>query len=275
MVADFNLWRAGELAWREMPHSLLMFGAPGTGKTALARAMAASARVPLIQGSFGEWQGRGHLGDMLAAMQSCFREARAAAPCLLFFDELDSVGDRNDSDTRNRTYRDQVTNEFLRQIDQLNFLEGVLLVGATNHIDRINAAVRRPGRFDLHREVPIPTLAQIRVMIRAAFPEATEHELTALTRTFGGQTPAVIDASLREARAAARRTGQTLVPTTLIRQLNESDATSEATHLCCMLPSLMGECRDGVPFAPHGRASCDGFGKRCGTRFPGVGEVRR
>lgn len=228
MVADFNLWRAGALAWREMPHSLLLFGQPGTGKTILARAMAASARVPLIQGSFGEWQGRGHLGDMLSAMQSCFREARAAAPCVFLVDELDSVGDRNDSDTRNRSYRDQVTNEFLRQIDQLNFLEGVLLVGATNHIDRIDAAVRRPGRFDIHREVPIPTLAQIRVMIRAAFPEATELELAALTRSFGGQTPAMIDASLREARAAARRAGQTLVPATLIPQLSESDATVKA-----------------------------------------------
>ncbi|WP_176695492.1 AAA family ATPase, partial [Phaeobacter sp. B1627] len=75
LVDDLAAWRAGEAKWSEISHSLLISGEPGTGKSFLARAIAASADVPLIQGSFGAWQAAGHLGDMLGAMTTSFSEA--------------------------------------------------------------------------------------------------------------------------------------------------------------------------------------------------------
>lgn len=211
LVAALHSWQRGELKWSEMSRSLLIYGEPGTGKTVLAKAIAASAGVPLIQGSFGAWQAEGHLGDMLAAMLTCFRDAKSRKPCVLFIDEIDSCGSRADTGDRNQAYRQQVINEFLRQIDLLHKKEGILLIGATNFPGKIDPAILRPGRFDLHHEMPLPTRQQILVMLEQAFPDSGQ-DLDPLSRKLTGHTPAVIDARLREARAKARRQGRSFDP---------------------------------------------------------------
>ncbi|NVK14999.1 MAG: AAA family ATPase, partial [Rhodobacteraceae bacterium] len=105
LVADLRNWQRGEIEWSAMSRSLLIYGEPGTGKTVLAGAIAASAGAPLIQGSFGAWQAKGHLGDMLAAMLTCFQDAKSRKPCVLFIDEIDSCGSRADTGDRNQAYR--------------------------------------------------------------------------------------------------------------------------------------------------------------------------
>lgn len=117
IVEDLAAWQRSDHDWNEMARSLLIYGAPGTGKTHLARQLAAVANVPLVDGSFASWQSAGHLGQMLAAMTKCFDTAFAKAPCILFIDEIDAAGSRFGGDQHGTNYRTQVVNGFLQQID--------------------------------------------------------------------------------------------------------------------------------------------------------------
>lgn len=271
LVADLHSWQRGELKWSEMSRSLLIYGEPGTGKTVLAKAIAASAGVPLIQGSFGAWQANGHLGDMLAAMLTCFRDAKSRKPCVLFIDEIDSCGSRADTGDRNQAYRQQVINEFLRQIDLLHREEGILLIGATNFPGKIDPAILRPGRFDLHHEMPLPTRQQILVMLEQAFPDSGQ-DLRPLSRKLAGQTPAVIDAKIREAHAKSRRQGRSFDPGFLEQVLGQEQGYRSrldariAVHECGHASAawLYGEEIKRVCLSPDG-----GFTQR--TTPPGAG----
>lgn len=259
LVTDLRSWKRGEIEWSAMSRSMLIYGEPGTGKTVLAGAIAVSAQVPLIQGSFGDWQARGHLGDMLAGMLACFREAKTRKPGVLFIDEIDSSGCRSDTGDRNQAYRQQVINEFLRQIDLLHREEGILLIGATNFPEQIDPAILRPGRFDLHHEMPLPTRQQIQTMLEQAFPDSGT-DLRPLSRKLAGHTPAVIDARIREARAKARREGRCFKPGFLERILDQEQGDRKpldqriAVHECghAIAAWLYGEDIKRVCLSPKG-----------------------
>ncbi|PTX45347.1 AAA family ATPase [Allosediminivita pacifica] len=206
IVADLAAWQAGDLNWSEMSRSLLVHGAPGTGKTYLARQLAEAAGVALVEGSFADWQAAGHLGHMLAAMIKCFDESVAKAPCVLFVDEIDAVGSRFGSDQHGMSYRVQVVNGFLQQIDRLARTPGVILIGACNQISRLDPAITRPGRFDQIQQMPLPSLADIRRILCKGLADALpDNEVDSLARAATGKTPAELDAALRAATADARR----------------------------------------------------------------------
>lgn len=220
LLTDFQSWRAGKVAWSEISHSLLLYGPPGTGKTWLAHALAQQFDLPLIDAGFGGWQAAGHLGNMLAAMRACFAEAQAKRPAILFIDEIDSAGAREDDDRHNRNYRRQVINEFLRQIDTLMTQEGVLLLGACNNPRALDPAITRTGRFDRKVELGPPNLGAITALLTArlgaALPEA---DLRAIARAALGRTMADLDGAIRSAGAEARRAGQPMTALTLRQHL--------------------------------------------------------
>lgn len=206
IVEDFAAWQAGDLNWSEMSRSLLVHGAPGTGKTYLARQLSEAAGVALVEGSFADWQAAGHLGHMLAAMTKSFDEAVAKVPCALFIDEVDAVGSRFDGDQHGMSYRVQVVNGFLQQIDRLDRTPGVVLIGACNQISRLDPAIKRPGRFDQILQIPLPSIADIRrIMAKVLADTLPESEIDTLARAATGKTPAELDAALRAATADARR----------------------------------------------------------------------
>lgn len=215
ICADLGAWHRGEIGWSEMPHSLLLHGAPGTGKSWLARALGASAGLRFVQGSFAEWQAAGHLGQMLAAMRASFAEARTSAPAIFFIDEIDAAGSRFDDESQNRSYRTQVINGFLQEIDRLMQAGGVVLVGACNSPERLDPAILRPGRFDRHVELTLPDAEAILGQIAPAFPADPPEALRQLARALIGQTAAGIDALLRDARSGARARGVALRPEAL------------------------------------------------------------
>ena len=218
LVADARACKEGAARWSEIPRSLLFYGEPGTGKTVLAQSIARSAGLPIIIASAGEWQARGHLGDMLGAMLKTFSDAAARCPCIVFIDEIDSFGARDASDSeRNSNYRRQVINTLLREIDKFLAFDGAIMLGACNSVDTLDPAIRRPGRFDQIVELGRPPLKQIVHMLQRELPEAVD--LTPLARLCVGQTPAEIDATLRGARAAARREGATFTADYLATQL--------------------------------------------------------
>ncbi len=205
MVSDLLAWRAGEIAWSDFSHSLLLFGPPGTGKTWLARAMGNSAGIACVTASFAEWQSAGHLGDMLREMRKSFANARRLAPAILFIDEIDAVGSRSGDDRHGENYRLQVINGFLGEMNSLATEAGVLVVGACNHPDRIDSAIIRAGRFDHKVEMPLPDSSALLALLQRALPtDADQAGLEKLARQSVGQSLASLDAAIRAARSDAR-----------------------------------------------------------------------
>ncbi|ETD90349.1 ATPase AAA [Rhodobacter capsulatus YW2] len=211
LVEGLRAWQSGAATWAEIEHSLLLYGPPGTGKTWLARAIGAEPGVRFVQASFAEWQAAGHLGNMLAAMRATFAEAIATRPCVLFIDEIDSAGSRDDLDSQNANYRRQVINGLLEQIDQLNKSGGVLLVGACNNPDALDPAIRRPGRFDSAIEVPLPDRRAVMTMLTAALDaDLAVGQIDQLARRCTGASAAAVDAMVRAGRSRARTAGRDL-----------------------------------------------------------------
>ncbi|MCQ0093963.1 AAA family ATPase [Roseovarius sp. M141] len=209
MVADLQGWSDGRIGWADVQRSVLLWGPPGTGKSHLARAMAGSAGVALVRGSFASWQAMGNLSHMLRAMRASFDEAAAARPAILVIDEIDAVGDRADPDPHNNSYRAQVINAFLEALDSLKYIEGVMIVATTNFPDKIDAAVLRPGRIDIKAQVPLPGAGALAQMLRDGLgPDIPPEEMARLTRAATGQSAADVDGALRQARSAARQEGR-------------------------------------------------------------------
>lgn len=220
MVADLKLWSEGKVAWSDCLHSLLLYGQPGTGKTFLARAMGRSGGIPLISASFARWQSCGHLGDMLRAMNESFADAIAAAPSILFIDEIDAAGSREAKDSQNGNYRRQVINGFLEQVDISMRAEGVLIIGACNHVAALDPAILRPGRFDSHIEMPLPGRDELAILLAQQLGDTLQAgDLPDLVNAATGATPAVIDAAIRSARSLARSSGKPLLVRDVIGHL--------------------------------------------------------
>ncbi|MGN6145416.1 MAG: AAA family ATPase [Mesorhizobium sp.] len=155
LAADLGLWQVGELAWEDMSAKLLLSGPPGTGKTTFARALCNSLRIPLFATSVATWLEPGYLGDVLKRMTAAFSEAEDAAPAILFIDEIDGINMRGSSGEWT-TYWDQIINRLLELLDGATRSDGVVVIGATNNPDRIDAALLRSGRLEKHIVIPKP-----------------------------------------------------------------------------------------------------------------------
>ncbi len=142
----------------KMPKGALLVGPPGTGKTLLARAVAGEAGVPFyfIAGSeFVEmFVGRG-----AARVRDLFKEARKHAPCIIFIDEIDTIGKKRDgSGFSGNDEREQTLNQLLAEMDGFDGSKGIVLLAATNRPDSLDPALTRPGRFDRRIPVELPDL---------------------------------------------------------------------------------------------------------------------
>jgi hypothetical protein len=193
LVDDMAGWKAGRIRWRDVPASAVLFGPPGTGKTVFAKSAARTLGVPIVVTSCGDWfMSDGHLGDVIQASQRAFDAARAAAPSVLFIDELDGIPDRARLSSRGRDWWQPVVNHILTMLDgAVTARDGVVVIGATNHPDLLDRALIRPGRLD--RLIPVMppdagTLAAVmRFHLRGALPGA---DLAAAARLAApGATP--------------------------------------------------------------------------------------
>lgn len=206
LATDLNDWRKGLISWADVDTGIVLSGPPGVGKTIFAKALAAECDVPLVSGSLGQWQAKGHLGDLLKAMRAAFKLAKDQAPSILFIDELDSMGDRETFEHDNSSYSVQVVNAFLECLDGVDGREGVIVVGATNNVKRIDAAILRPGRLDRHVEIPLPDgndrIAILSQHIDHSLPALELMQLKPATKGMAGADLAKV---ARDARRLARR----------------------------------------------------------------------
>ncbi len=161
LKGDLADYRARSLAWSDMSTKLLLYGAPGTGKTTFARALCNSLQVPLVVTSVSTWLQGGHLNDVIEKMAKTFAEARALAPSILFIDEIDGIGKRQPAAQEYADYWNTVVNKALELLDGVVKSEGLIVVGATNRPEQIDDAIKRSGRLETHIEIPLPDVATL------------------------------------------------------------------------------------------------------------------
>lgn len=137
------------------PKGLLLYGPPGTGKTMIAKAVATTSEANFISVKGPELLSK-WVGESEKGVREIFRKARQAAPCIVFFDELDAVAPRRGRSEGDAHVTERVISQMLTEMDGLEDLKGVVVIGATNRPDILDEALLRPGRFDRILEVPLP-----------------------------------------------------------------------------------------------------------------------
>ncbi|TBC95134.1 AAA family ATPase [Rhizobium leguminosarum] len=205
---DLQDWRDGKLDWSEVDKGCLLYGPPGTGKTRFAAALAAECEMHLVATSISKWQSSkdGHLGDMLKAMYRAFANAKENAPCLLFLDEFDSIGDRAKFHSRHADYSTQVVNALLECVDGIEGREGVVVIGACNYPDRIDPALIRSGRLEKHVYFPMPDANARAEILAFHLPSLGEHSsLKEIAARLPGMSGADLERLARNVRRVARK----------------------------------------------------------------------
>ncbi len=211
---DLLAVQAGRITWSELDRGCLLSGPPGCGKTLFARALAATCGIPLISGSYSQWMahGSGHQGDLLRALRGAFTDAKRQAPSILFIDEVDSFPDRESVTHNWRDWEVQVVNALLTEIDGVDGRDGVILVGACNHPDRLDPALTRSGRLDRHIRISLPGPSDVERILREHLgSELTGEDLRRVVLWATGMSGADLERVIREARQRARFADRPLV----------------------------------------------------------------
>jgi cell division protease FtsH len=198
-----------------VPKGVLLVGAPGTGKTLLARAIAGQAGVPFFSLSASEFIEM-IVGVGASRVRDLFRQAREAAPAIIFIDELDAIGRTRGSGAQlgGHDEREQTLNQILTEMDGFDSREGVIVLAATNRADVLDQALLRPGRFDRRVVVQRPDRAGRAAILKVHVKNVPLAPDVSLER-LAAETPGLVGAELRNlvneaALLAARKDGTTV-----------------------------------------------------------------
>jgi transitional endoplasmic reticulum ATPase len=201
------------------PKGLLLFGPSGTGKTMIAKAVATNSEANFISIKGPELLSK-WVGESEKGIREVFRKARQASPCIVFFDELDSVAPRRSTGGADSHVGQRIVSQLLTEMDGLEDLKGVVVIGATNRPDIIDEALLRPGRFDRLLEIPLPDNDAIKEILKihtAKKPVDKTVDLIKLVELTKGYSGADIAALVNAAAMSAikeyiaiNRSGQTI-----------------------------------------------------------------
>ncbi len=192
-------------AYRITFNGVLLHGPTGTGKTFLAQATAGEFGMGFVRVSVADLMSK-FVGESAQNVATAFAYAAANVPCLLFFDEFDSVAARRDDEPNEENRR--VVNQLLTSLEQYRSLRELAVMAATNSLDRLDPAVVRPGRFDRHIRVDLPDLIARQAILTAQLrgrPTAPEADVAQIARRTEGVNAAALTAVVAEAAMAAFR----------------------------------------------------------------------
>ena len=198
----------------KLPKGALLVGPPGTGKTLLAQAVAGEAKVPFffVSGSaFVEM----FVGTGAARVRDLFKQANEKAPCIIFIDEIDAIGKKRDAvGLSSNDEREQALNQLLAEMDGFDASKGIVVLGATNRPEILDAALLRPGRFDRRITVDLPDLRGREAVLRVHARDITtakDIDYAAVARATGGASGADLANIVNEAALRAVRMGHQAV----------------------------------------------------------------
>ena len=204
-----------------IPKGVLLEGAPGTGKTLLAKAIAGEAGVPFFSISGSDFVEM-FVGVGASRVRDLFEEAKKQAPCIVFIDEIDAVARRRGTGMGGgHDEREQTLNQLLVEMDGFGVNEGIIVLAATNRVDILDPAILRPGRFDRKISVNRPDVGGREEILRVHAknkPLAEDVDLVQIAKTTAGFTGADLENMLNEASIIAAKSDRTFVMQDDIRQ---------------------------------------------------------
>lgn len=211
---DLALAREGKISWREVDCGALLAGAPGTGKTTLAKAIASEAGTNFVAVSpVKDWMSGNGLDDCINLMSATFSQARQQAPTIMFIDEIDSIGNRENFTGHNASWNTAFLDALLTELDGFDERERVVVIGATNFSENVDNALRRAGRLDRTIRLQRPDAVALAAMYRhvlSAYPNQLGSDEAALRECASsslGLTGADVEVIVRGARRRARLDG--------------------------------------------------------------------
>ncbi len=197
----------------KLPRGALLVGPPGTGKTLLAKAVAGEAKVPFFSISGSEFVEM-FVGRGAAKVRDLFKQANEKAPCIVFIDEIDTVGKRRDAGLSTNDEREQTLNQLLTEMDGFDNHKGIVVIGATNRPDTLDPALLRPGRFDRRVPVELPDLAGRKAILALHANDVKmtgDIDLDVIARATPGASGADLSNIINEAALRAVRMGRNRV----------------------------------------------------------------
>ena len=197
-----------------MPKGILLVGPPGTGKTMLAKAVAGEANVPFFSISGSEFVEM-FVGMGASKVRNLFDQAKEKAPCIVFIDEIDAIGQkRSGGQYGGNDEREQTLNQLLTEMDGFEGNNGVIILAATNRPESLDPALTRPGRFDRRVPVELPDLAGREAILRVhakKIKTADNVDFHTIARMASGTSGAELANIINEAALRAVRSGRTVV----------------------------------------------------------------
>ena len=204
-----------------MPKGVLLVGPPGTGKTLLAKAVAGEANVPFFSISGSEFVEM-FVGMGAAKVRDLFKQANEKAPCIVFIDEIDTIGKKRDGSAMGgNDEREQTLNQLLVEMDGFGVNEGIIVMSATNRVDILDPAILRPGRFDRKVGVRRPDVKgreEILKVHAAKKPLGEDVDLEEIARTTAGYTGADLENLMNEAAILTAKDGRFFINQKDVRQ---------------------------------------------------------
>lgn len=198
----------------KLPKGALLVGPPGTGKTLLAKAVAGEAHVPFFSISGSDFVEM-FVGMGAAKVRDLFKQANEKAPCIIFIDEIDTIGKKRDSGGMGgNDEREQTLNQLLAEMDGFDAKKGVVILGATNRPESLDPALLRPGRFDRRVPVQLPDLTGRIAILKVHAKEVlldSAVDFTAIARATSGASGAELANMINEAALRAVRMGREIV----------------------------------------------------------------